>query len=181
MNHFIGVNVTGRKNKFGVSRPPLNHSPIIGPFASCRAQTLTQWGRGEVGREYKVVYWFERWCFFGRASPFRSIDPPVASSSKTHLIKESIRLAFSDLGAFHYERGDLNASLKTRHRGPFNRPFGKPKWRWKDVHLHPSMGKFFSSLPLLSAVLFLRQSTTQSNIFFSLSVLSLWHSLRFVD
>jgi COP9 signalosome complex subunit 1 len=35
------------------------------------------------------------------------------SSSKTHLIKESIRLAFSDLGAFHYERGDLNASLKS--------------------------------------------------------------------
>jgi COP9 signalosome complex subunit 1 len=35
------------------------------------------------------------------------------SSSKTHLIKESIRLGFNDLGAFHYERGDLNTSLKS--------------------------------------------------------------------
>lgn len=34
------------------------------------------------------------------------------SASKTHLIKESIRLAFNDLGAFHYDRGDLNTSLK---------------------------------------------------------------------
>eukprot|EP00667_Euglena_gracilis_P010163 EG_transcript_10339 len=35
------------------------------------------------------------------------------SASKTHLIKESIRLAFNDLGAFHYDRGDLNTSLKS--------------------------------------------------------------------
>lgn len=31
---------------------------------------------------------------------------------KTNLIKESIRQGHNDLGAFHYERGDLNAALK---------------------------------------------------------------------
>lgn len=132
------------------------------------SNSYTMGGGGEVGMEYHlvVVYCIERWCFFlVTLLHFAPSILPVASSSKTHLIKESIRLAFNDLGAFHYERGDLNASLKTRHQGPFNLPFGKPKWRWKDVHLHPSMGKCFSSLLLLSAVLFLRQSTAQSNFF----------------
>ena len=35
------------------------------------------------------------------------------SSYKTNLIKESIRMGHNDLGEFFYDRGDLNAALRS--------------------------------------------------------------------